>query len=864
MKLIFGALAIFAVAMILIAGSGVFFLTSSALKDTKQEAVKALASGVAYNISSQIQLYEKIVAQMAADQDVIAAIESADPVLIENTATKMQKLLPVALKVRLLLPTVNVIDDRFSPVMGYADLQMVKKTLNSPQHSIIQGEDKNRHLAVTAVIKKQGRVLGVVLASLKFDFLATTLKESPVEQNFISVEQESIELGKTGNPGAKGNSLQSIEIPNSPWTLSFAPAEINDLAHIVSVIVLVIFLAGLMVGALFFGHRYMSSLLKKDQDKVLEAVKNLMIGKGLGSYQLRLSEMQVIISTLVQFKRILDNKSDHAEEEHGYNKNTIQEDLPEKLNEQEEPVEEERISNSLFKKKTVAKPIAEAKPKAKPKLKPQSPSKAKTAALIPMNPETPVHIDSPTPEVKTKATAKTAAEDIFKAYDIRGIVGKGLTKETVYDIGLAFGSEAKLKGVKKVVVARDGRLSGPDLNDCLIRGIISTGRHVLDVGMVPTPVLYFVTQHTEGRTGIMLTGSHNPANYNGLKMVMQGETLANEKIQQLKQRIAEEDFITEAMGSVEQNDGYYEEYIGTICDDIRLDKSLKVVVDCGNGVAGKLAPELLMALGCEVIELFCEIDGNFPNHHPDPSKPENLKDLIAAVAKHKADIGLAFDGDGDRLGVIDSEGKIIWADRQMMLYAKQVLSLKSGAEIIYDVKCSRHLGEQIKKYGGHPVMWKTGHSLMKAKLKETGAALAGEMSGHIFFNDRWFGFDDALYTAARLLEILSADSRSSSQVFAEFPDSINTPELNVSLAEGENFTFMAELIKTAHFPDATVIDIDGLRVDFKDGWGLVRASNTTPSLVIRFEADTQHALEKIQQQFALLMTDVKSDIKLPF
>jgi phosphomannomutase/phosphoglucomutase len=382
--------------------------------------------------------------------------------------------------------------------------------------------------------------------------------------------------------------------------------------------------------------------------------------------------------------------------------------------------------------------------------------------------------------------------------------------------------------------------------------------------MVPTPVLYFVTQHTEGRTGIMLTGSHNPANYNGLKMVMQGETLANEKIQQLKQRIAEEDFITEAMGSVEQNDGYYEEYIGTICDDIRLDKSLKVVVDCGNGVAGKLAPELLMALGCEVIELFCEIDGNFPNHHPDPSKPENLKDLIAAVATHKADVGLAFDGDGDRLGVIDNAGKIIWADRQMMLYAKQVLSLKAGAEIIYDVKCSRHLGEQIKKHGGHPVMWKTGHSLMKAKLKETGAALAGEMSGHIFFNDRWFGFDDALYTAARLLEILSADSRSSSEVFAEFPDSINTPELNVSLAEGENFTFMAELIKTANFPDATVIDIDGLRVDFKDGWGLVRASNTTPSLVIRFEADTQHALERIQQQFALLMTDVKSDIKLPF
>jgi phosphomannomutase/phosphoglucomutase len=362
----------------------------------------------------------------------------------------------------------------------------------------------------------------------------------------------------------------------------------------------------------------------------------------------------------------------------------------------------------------------------------------------------------------------------------------------------------------------------------------------------------------------MMTGSHNPANYNGLKMVMQGETLANERIQQLKQRIEDEDYITEAMGDVERNDEYEEEYIGTICDDIHLEKALKVVVDCGNGVAGKLAPELLTALGCEVIELFCDIDGNFPNHHPDPSKPENLKALIAAVTSHQADVGLAFDGDGDRLGVVDSAGKIIWPDRQMMLYAQKVLAVKSGAEIIYDVKCSRHLGEQIRKHGGRAVMWKTGHSLMKAKLRETGAALAGEMSGHIFFNDRWFGFDDALYTAARLVEILAAEGRSSAEVFAEFPDSINTPELSVALAEGENFTFMAQLLEKANFPDAQIIDIDGLRVDFKDGWGLVRASNTTPTLVVRFEADDEKALNRIQQQIKKLMVEVKNDIHLPF
>jgi phosphomannomutase/phosphoglucomutase len=291
---------------------------------------------------------------------------------------------------------------------------------------------------------------------------------------------------------------------------------------------------------------------------------------------------------------------------------------------------------------------------------------------------------------------------------------------------------------------------------------------------------------------------------------------------------------------------------------------MKVVLDCGNGVAGDLGPVLLRTIGCEVIELFCDVDGNFPNHHPDPSKPENLSELISTVKHYNADIGIAFDGDGDRLGVVDSNGKIIWPDRQMMLFAKDVLAGKPGSEIVFDVKCSRHLPDQITKYGGRPVMWKTGHSFMKAKLKETGAKLAGEMSGHIFFNDRWFGFDDALYSAARLIEILSQDTRTSAEVFADFPDSINTPELNVSLEEGENFTFIDGMFAAANFTDGKITTIDGMRVDFSNGWGLVRASNTTPSLVIRFEADTQDALQSIQEQFRQLMKKVKPDIALPF
>ena len=453
---------------------------------------------------------------------------------------------------------------------------------------------------------------------------------------------------------------------------------------------------------------------------------------------------------------------------------------------------------------------------------------------------------------------------MFRAYDIRGIVSESLTETMVFDIGRALGSEAQLQQCQTMVVARDGRDSSPILSEALINGILTTGVDVIDVGMVPTPVLYFAVHHSEGRSGVMITGSHNPANYNGLKMMIAGHTLAEQKIQILKQRIENQDFINDTHGVLQIDQRFEARYIETITQDINVSRSLKIVMDCGNGVAGELAPRLLKALGCEVIELFCEIDGNFPNHHPDPSKPENLQDLIAAVKEHQADVGMAFDGDGDRLGIIDSDGNIIWPDRQMMLFAQGVISQTPNAQIIYDVKCSKHLTSQILKHGGRPLMWKTGHSFMKAKLKETGAELAGEMSGHIFFNDRWFGFDDALYSAARMAEILAADCRTSSELFATLPDSINTPELNVTLEEGENFTFIKKMLEKADFEGGEMMTIDGLRVDFADGWGLVRASNTTPSLVIRFEADSQTAIERIQQQFKTLMLEIKADIVLPF
>jgi len=451
---------------------------------------------------------------------------------------------------------------------------------------------------------------------------------------------------------------------------------------------------------------------------------------------------------------------------------------------------------------------------------------------------------------------------IFKAYDIRGIVGETLTDEIVYSIGRAVASEAHARGQRCIVIGRDGRLSGPAFAAALSKGILDAGLDVIDIGMVPSPILYYATHTLGTQSGIMVTGSHNPPAYNGFKIVVAGETLSGADIQALKTRIERQDF-SSGEGAYRQ-DEIIPDYIKRIVGDVHFDRPFKLVVDCGNGVAGVAAPQLLRELGCEVSELYCEVDGRFPNHHPDPGQPENLVDMIEAVKLQGADLGLAFDGDGDRLGVVDSSGNIIWPDRQMMLYSADVLSRNSGATIIYDIKCTRHLGSAIKTHGGEPLMWKTGHSLIKAKMKEEDALLAGEMSGHIFFKERWYGFDDALYTAARLLEILASDPRNTTEIFADLPNALCTPELRIDMQEGEHFRFMEQFIAQAQFPEANITTIDGIRADFEDGWGLIRSSNTTPSLIIRFEADNTEALERIQDEFRRAILTVDASLSLPF
>ena len=452
--------------------------------------------------------------------------------------------------------------------------------------------------------------------------------------------------------------------------------------------------------------------------------------------------------------------------------------------------------------------------------------------------------------------------EIFRTYDIRGIVGRTLTPAIVREIGRALGSLGRERGAPTFALGRDGRLSGPELSAALTEGLLSAGADAIDIGMAPTPVAYFAAHHLGCGSCVAITGSHNPPDYNGLKMVIAGATLWGEDVQELRRSI-ETGKLSKGSGK-RSTANVLDAYVERIGGDVRLARPFRIAVDCGNGVAGMLAPRLYRRLGCEVEELYCEVDGRFPNHHPDPSQPKNLRELIEKLKTGKSELGLAFDGDGDRLGLVAKDGEIIYPDRQLMLLAKDVLSRNPGAEIIYDVKSTRLLAPWIERHGGKPTIWKTGHSLIKAKLKETGALLAGEMSGHTFFKERWYGFDDALYGGARLLEVLSKE-KDAERALKGLPNAPSTPELHWALEEGEPHALVAKLQASKPFPGAErVLTIDGVRVEYADGFGLARASNTTPVIVIRFEADNLAALERIKRDFRAALQPLKPNAPLPY
>jgi phosphomannomutase/phosphoglucomutase len=459
----------------------------------------------------------------------------------------------------------------------------------------------------------------------------------------------------------------------------------------------------------------------------------------------------------------------------------------------------------------------------------------------------------------------TVDPSIFRAYDVRGIVGKTLTADVARLLGQSIGTVMREKGLHEIVVGRDGRLSGPELAGALAEGLREAGIDVIDVGAVPTPVVYYAAYRFNTGSGVAVTGSHNPPDYNGFKIVVGGETLSEGAIQDLYRRIASNELERGGKGGLRHID-VVPDYIERITSDVQAERRMKVVVDCGNGIPGAVAPQVLEGIGCEVIQLYCDVDGTFPNHHPDPSDPHNLEDLIEAVRATGADLGVAFDGDGDRLGVVTRKGEIIFPDRTLMLFARDVLSRQPGATIIYDVKCTGHLKGEVLDAGGSPLMWRTGHSLIKSKMRETGAELAGEMSGHFFFKERWYGFDDGIYAGARLLEILASDpeDRTPEEIFATCPKGVSTPELKIEMKEGEHYKFIEKFRQSATFGDAALTTIDGVRADWPDGWGLVRPSNTTPILVLRFDADNDAALKRIQQVFREQLHAVDPALKLPF
>jgi phosphomannomutase / phosphoglucomutase len=458
--------------------------------------------------------------------------------------------------------------------------------------------------------------------------------------------------------------------------------------------------------------------------------------------------------------------------------------------------------------------------------------------------------------------ANNIAPGVFRAYDIRGIVDEGMNESLVYFVGRAFATAARAVDELQVVVGYDARESSEPYQKAMCQGLRDGGMDVINIGVVPTPVLYFATHHTSARSGVMITGSHNPSNYNGIKMVLAGKTINTDAIQSLYKRIVDEDF-SHGKGSYSQ-ETVVDAYIDTIVDRIHLERPLKVVVDCGNGVGAITASRLYKALGCEVVELFCEVDGRFPNHHPDPTVVENLQTLIETVKQEKADIGLAFDGDADRLGVVTDRGDIIWPDRYLMLLAQDVLSRNPGASIPFDVKCSSNLARVIEEAGGMPVMWKTGHSILKAKMFDLDAPMAGELSGHVFFQENWFGFDDGVYVGARLLDILAKRPDPASAVFAALPDNVNTPELKVPVGEDDKFDVVTNLVNSFDYQGGIATTLDGLRVDYSDGWFLVRASNTTPCLTVRFEANTSERLEALKKSVRDALMALDSSLVIPF
>lgn len=828
---------ILALAGILIA-SAVIWLNQSAQQHQQSEALMA-TWGSAYTAAINQHLsFIQTDTKSAADNPRLAlALQDNNPSAKRNVERSLLHR-SSAVDAFLNPPGQNIQDHKRNAPINFAALDLLSRAERGPQPWPEALQVEQRWLLYSAAQLKGNQASGSLLMSYDLAGLLSGLPVFANGQPYVALRQQfpnspAQTLYSSGQQPQNGIT-QSFSTQHPNWTLIISsPAQALHSAPSQFALLIALAVAALcFLAALYLMHSSLQRQLKADSIVLYKTIQDWAQGKSLKPYSLNLIALKQVINNLTQSTQILS------------------------------PTQAKKA------KKTAANNSSAA---ADDVASEQSDSSFDDSFLQALGTDI-LDIDILDDDVfglgQADAAAQnvTAAQDvpssIFRAYDIRGIVGNTLTIDTAYWIGRAVGSESIAQGEPSVVVGRDGRLSGPDMAQALIQGLLDCGCHVIDLGMVPTPVLYFATHVLEARSGVMVTGSHNPPDYNGFKIVIAGVTLANERITALHTRIINND-LSSGTGSAESVE-MLQRYLEHIRDDIALAKPMRVVVDCGNGVGGVIGPQLLEALGCTVIPLYCDVDGTFPNHHPDPGKPENLQELIARVKSEGADLGIAFDGDADRLGVVTNSGRIIYSDHLMMLFAKDIVSRNPGADIIFDVKCTRRLSALISGYGGRPIMWKTGHSLIKAKMKETGALLAGEMSGHIFFKERWFGFDDGMYSAARLLEILSLDTRSADHIFAAFPVNLSTPEINIEVTEETKFQIIERLQNEGKWDNASLTTLDGVRADFPKSWGLVRASNTTPMLVLRFEGETADDLEQIKVLFREQLLAIVPDLDLPF
>lgn len=799
---------------------------SSAAGDAARTAAQSVAAAVATRLEGEIAGKRDLLALALSDGRAAAALGERDSDTLRALEVELQGRLPGVLQLRFLRRDASQPDPTGAAPLGYAGLDMLRRTVETGRPAaaeIHQIKSGSPYLALALPVGGPGLGGGVLFAAWDMRFLVDVVENSPAFPGRLELVQgggDGYVLAK--GPGALDGALSagSIEVPRTIWQVSYGvDPDSGALGGLGSMLVLLGGSAVALLLTLFLQWRILGRDLRADMGSLVQLGEAILHREPVPLPQARVSSSSDAIALLGQYAR------------------------------------ESRGNGAAVGAAAGAPAGQRAAPVPAPAAAAQTGSSGLEVEELEQDPSELLAAAQGQPRVDVPAS-------LFRAYDVRGVVGETLTAPIAQLLGQAVGTLVQEQGGQRVAVACDARLSSPEMVGALSRGLQSSGCDVLDIGQAPTPLLYFALQTQAVEAGVMVTGSHNPGDYNGFKIVIGDRVLDGEELQALRHRMTEGG-LRQGKGRIERVD-LLGEYVEAVAQEVQLARPLKVVVDAGNGVAGDLAIATFEALGCEVVPLFCEPDGSFPNHHPDPGDPENLASLMLEVQAQEADIGFAFDGDGDRLGVIDSSGASVWPDAVLMLLAADVLGRHPGVDILYDVKSSRHLASFILSHGGRPIMWQSGHSRMRSKMLETGALLGGEFSGHLFIKERWFGFDDAVYAAARVLELIALESRSTSEVFAELPSSPATPEYHLMLEEGQSAELMRALDAHKVFDDARLVELDGLRVEFANGWGLIRPSNTTPSLGFRFEADDEGTLEQIKARFRDLLRRVAPDMQAPF